>query len=471
MKLSLEKADLRVIVDGLRGRLVCPLRMTMGLGMVLLASPALGNPRVQASTDRPEREDRTDIPGEPRAMDPLGATVLAFRDLGMSLNVPPELVLHKPDLLYAALVRDGITVRIGERGRSVRSLTPSEREALFAALAGASWNDLRLHLKERLEAGPESSERLIAIGLLGALGNEEDLGALVRWAEPARPHQRVSREVRTTLGSALASIVERHPVALRSLPGLMQVVHRSSISAVLAGLRAVSGAPALAALTDSLGRVPAADALVLAEISEMARSTKAPIDARIPEMVCSYVNARERAVRIEAVTALGCIGSAATIPMLLELLDAKDFDMRERALSALRTATGQSFQPDRYAWAQWLRSVKQWRQTDGPRLKKLVMNGSIPEASRAILELCNQRIYRHSIAADVARGLERREAELVTLACTALGQLDSTVGVDPLLAKLKAPDPSVRRAAFLALRRITDEDHGEDPSAWRAAGW
>lgn len=52
-------------------------------------------------------------------------------------------------------------------------------------------------------------------------------------------------------------------------------------------------------------------------------------------------------------------------------------------------------------------------------------------------------------------------------AVAALGATGDTAAIDALVAALDDADPTVQQAAVAALRRVSGEEHGDDPAGWR----
>jgi len=376
-------------------------------------------------------------------------------------------------LLFDVLEAGRFAVRIGERGNSTRALSFHEREAVVAALGSLPWIKVRTHLETLIEEVPDEARRRTALELIGTYGTPLDLGGLMRWSEP-HPDEgvaRIPRERCTAYVAALGGILDRDPSALRSIPNLYKEAHLSLVPSTLSTLGARPTAPSLRALTDLLGHVPDADPLVLAEICHVATTVRQPIDQGVRDRIRPILNRNDRSLLIEAILATGRLGDVDAIPKLIELLNHGDGMVRSRAQDALEELTSEFIGSQADEWSAWYEETMDWWNRRAQMQIRKVSSNVEAQASRAILELSKQRMFRHELAEPLGQALRHENPEIVILTCATLGHLASPLSVPPLLETLQDPSVDVRRAALLALRRITREDHGEDPRHWQEAGW
>ena len=84
-------------------------------------------------------------------------------------------------------------------------------------------------------------------------------------------------------------------------------------------------------------------------------------------------------------------------------------------------------------------------------------------AARAVLE---HRLFRDRMAESFAQALLRGNGDEVRLACRALEQLRSPVAVRALVECLERDEPTVRSAAWRALRAITGVELPPEADSW-----
>ena len=220
-----------------------------------------------------------------------------------------------------------------------------------------------------------------------------------------------------------------------------------------------------------LGRVPRADAFVLGELGHLAKVARFPVDPAVGDQVRAYLAQTDLALLTEGIVVSGRLGDAKAVEPLVALLGHDDANVRARTVEALIAITGERHGPNPELWRDWHAKVSVSWKTKAPEWLWRVSSGNSSIATRAILELAKLRTYRHELTGPLTVGLEREDEDVVVLTCAALGHLGSTAAVRPLLAKLDGSSVEVKRAAYLALRRITGEDHGEVVQDWIDAGW
>ncbi len=453
---------------------VCSTRPSPQRRLALLALSALALAGTSAAASPSWLSQQTDGVSAQRGADELAQVFLDARTEGSTSAELTERLARQgtPGIpqLFSILQRGVFDVRVGERGNSTKTLTSAEREALLGTLGRLPWTDVQSFLGQMLEVGPLPSQRRAALGVLGACGSARDLPSLLLWSVPEE-HKRVPHPLREAFGRALGEILDRDPDALHSIPEVYRSANHSLLQVILGALGERPSDPTLKALSDVLGSVPAADALVLAEIGQVAGVVRHPIDPKVRARASECLERGDRAMLIEGIVAAGRLENPEAVSGLIEFLRHADENVRESAYEALIEITGQTLRQDPEVWARWHSNVKEWWRSEAAEKLRQVSDAQPAAASRAILELSKQRFFRHDIAERLSRGLERDERDLVVLTCAALGHLGSPLSVRPLLACLEDPDVEIRRAAFLALGRITGEDHGEDSQEWFAAGW
>jgi len=307
--------------------------------------------------------------------------------------------------------------------------------------------------------------------VLGALGRPEDMRTLLAWAELDGKTVRVAPDVRAALTRRLDELVNRQPDALRALTSAAPDLNRSLLTPVLHGLAQTPSARRLVSLGELLDCVPALDAFVLAEIGHMAPRARAVPEAATRQQVRRYLRSADPVLVHEAAAVAGHLRDRDAIPDLIWLLDSSDRVAAQRAHRALVEITGQQLSMARTTWQEWHTAVSEWWRDEAQKRLAIAVSGRPGAASLALQELAKLRLYRDELAPALAPCLQREEVEFVLLACATLGHLGSPAAIEPLLDTLAHSNVDVRRAAYLALRRISGEDHGDDPVTWRAKGW
>lgn len=406
-------------------------------------------------------------------VDLVESTLAALREGELSTPEAVDALSSHADAasLFNGLSRGSVRVREADGSFTSWRMSTDERALLVDALGRLPWSEVALALEARRTAAADVPTRLAAMEVLATLGRSEDVRALLAWAQLEGKTDRVAAEVRTALTARLDELIQRQPDALRDLHGALVALNRSLLTPVLQGLARRPSAARLVALGELLSTVPALDPYVLAEIGHMAPRARVVPRASTRARVRRYLDSLDPVLVHEAIAAAEHLCDREAIPELIELLESSDRFAAQRAHQALVAITGQQLSKAPNAWLEWHAAVSDWWQGEAPKRLVVAVSGPPGAASLAIQELAKLRLYRDELAPLLAPCLQREEVELVLLACATLGHLGSLSSVEPLLDTLVDPNLDLRRAAYQALRRITREDHGDDPATWRAQGW
>lgn len=446
----------------------------VGLAMLCICANLAAASPVAAEAHPPSRQAQQDTATE-CGVDDVAQTLLDARRTHPSTKVLAErLARCGPQTcprLFDILGEGRFHVRVGERGNSFKRLTESERSALVEALGRFPWNEVWVLLESVRKKGPDETQRIAALQVVGSHGTSDDLFALLDWSVSEDVRSRVPRTVRAAFATALGSMLERHPETSRAVPDLYAAANLSLVSDIVSVLGARPDPASLSALSMLLGRVPQADTFVLAELGHLAKVARFRVDSAVGDRVRTYLTRTDLALLTEGIVALGRLEDAKAVEPLVTLLDHGDANVRARTVEALVAITGERLGPNPEVWKDWHARVTESWKTQAPEWLQRVRHGNPSVAMRAILQLAKLRTYRHELTGPLTAGLEREQVDIVILTCATLGHLGSVAAVHPLLAKLEASSVEVKRAAFLALRRITHEDHGEVVQDWLDAGW
>jgi len=441
---------------------------------VLVACLALAGPWVGRLPALPQAS--ADVVDEERGADDVAQVLLDCRaTTGGALQLSERLHALGVESLprrLSILADRRFQVRVGERGNSARPVSQGERAALITAFGRAPWDAVQALLHERLELGPDEGERIAALQIIGAFGGSSQIVDLMHWSEPAETQARVPHAVRENLTEGISLLLAHHPEASSALPGLFEHANPSLLLAVLEALRSRPSSATLETLVEILGRVPAVDPYVLTEISHVALHVRRPVDPDLRQSVREYLDfPHDRERQLEAIIAVRNLEDESALPILIDLLSADDALLRERAYDTLKQLTNRHHAPQQERWRDWYENADRWWREDSRNEFETVRNGPAGEAARIVLELSKRTLFRHAVAEGLGPALQRDEEELVSLICASLGHLRSPLAVPALLQALSEGSVTVRRAAYLALTRITGEDHGEEAQLWREAGW
>jgi hypothetical protein len=380
----------------------------------------------------------------------------------------------REELALEVLIADTTTAQDAAGRPGPRSLDADEQRVLLASLGGTSWRETRTLLAvwlEREEGAPPppDDERDTAVRILGAHGRGRDLRLLTRWAGEGA--ERIPEERTAAFGRATYEVLLRHEGAIHDVAGAYVLAHRSLLPELLRVLVDLPAGGGMKGLSAVLGKDPGADPLVLGELAVLGRSRRASADDHTCKRVRDLLWEDDRELLLAAIDAAGPLEDPDAVEPLVHLLRHADLEVRRAASIALTELTAQHHGLDVDAWTAWHEGSRAWRRDRMPYLVDDVEYAPPALASRALVELSRRRAHRRELTGLLAAGLRRPEPELAARTCVALGALRSPRSIPLLLGELEAPDAEVRRAAYLALRRVTREDPGPEAEDWRAAGW
>ena len=235
-------------------------------------------------------------------------------------------------------------------------------------------------------------------------------------------------------------------------------------------LHAIGGtreASSITLLLNLFGADPSVDATVLSIVNSLAATIEPP--QSLPSLLpINHALANgSLAVRKQAALALGRLKNFESVPLLVELLLEEDPALQRCAHWSLKTLSGTTLRLDHWTWERWLEREHEWWRERGAETLKRLHHGSLPQRMAAIKEITHHPLFRSKTASELTLVLHKCSAGEARLACFALGEFGLAPDLEPLIVQLEHPQESVREAAHTALQRLTGEDHGEDPGAWR----
>lgn len=406
------------------------------------------------------------------AQDALGQVVLAARASERNGKALEQDLARAGsfETLFGMLASGSFRVRVGARGVATEPLRGDERFALVGSFATLGLPGLREQIDERLLGDCTVNDRIAVLEILGRHGDLGDSERMLSWAQREGQKVRLPRPVREAFGQALRSLLDRRPDATDVVFQLYREANPSLLPSLLGALDAAESPEHLEAVAQLLGAVPAFDLYLLAELASASKGIHYVPSKALAEQVRMYLSHPDSRLVLEAISAVKHLGDRHSVPVLIQCLD-RGKSVRVGAAAALAAITGQHLEPTKDAWSLWYDTTLAWWRGEAPKLMGMASRADAGQASRAIQKLSMARMYRHELVAPLERSLQRPEVEIVVLSSAALGHLGSMNAVAPLVKQLEKPSEDIRRAAYLALRRPTGENHGDDPVAWRSAGW
>ncbi len=372
-----------------------------------------------------------------------GALVDALTELGPA---------HLPEL-FSVLI-DGRLIRTEEGGPRLVQVPASKATPVRLAIAAQPHATLSGMLESVARRSPTPAEQQAALGVLGGLGERDDLDLLIRLGEPQPGAARLDRRVREAFGRAFASLSQRHDYTPRELSGAILEAHPSLVAALLAGFERCETRPALEELAGLLGRVPEADALVLARLGATGEALPSPLGHGITSSTRTFLSSARPEVVVEAVVVAGKLRDVEAIGDLVGLT----FDpvAGRPAMTVLKQLSGQRYgKPE--SWEAWYSMELAWWEQRGSQRLDLLSTGTPAEVAEVLMEVSRKPLFRDRIAVAVMAQLGREQADLVKLACAVLGHLRSGLALPELEALAGHPDPGVRAAAAAALKSIVPD--------------
>ena len=453
------------------------LRESIGILSIgtLLAGPLLAGPASAHSTNAltplaPWSANVTQgAGGQPSAVDRI--VLLARNGDATSEALIQTLAQQRSALLFNVLVR-GTVLENRDGVHSQRNyLSAEEKTALRASLYARPREERDAFFEERLRTGPTLVERATLLKFMGTHGNVNDVATLLAWAQTEPDDVRIPRAIQAAFSASLGELYRRDQDALKRSLWAYRRAHLSLLPGVVASINSSAEPARLDALTAILGEHPAFDTHILSEIDALVKRARFAPSGRSQERVRRYLSSQDESLRDQAILVVRTLGDGSAVEILVKMLKNADQALAKQITETLYALTGESLGPYRDVWDNWLEQASTKWQAKGARFLSVAANGSPNKASSAIKELATMRMYRDEVIDPLARALDRDETEIVALAAASIGHLGSLRATPHLLHALEDPRIEVRRAAYTALRRLTGENHGAQPTAWRAAGW
>jgi len=344
-------------------------------------------------------------------------------------------------------------------------LSDAERELVREALGARPRREIVPFLEDLSGRPLALEERLEAQTLLGNLGSGDHLKLLVRLTVPLQERGPVVPELRAGFTAALSAILARDPAALAQVSGLVADSAPGLAGPFIDGLAAVRGPVATRILAGMLGRSPGLDPLLLARLAHRGRA-RAGQDEVVLDAVRRYLRQRDPALVGAAAVACGELGDDGAVEPLIGLMDHDDARVRASVFQALERISGLDLGPAPERWTSWYHAEMRWWDEDAEAELVRIERGRGQEFVRAAGAVLEHRLFRDRMAESFAQALQRGDGDEVRLACRALEQLRSPVAVRALVECLERDEPTVRSAAWRALRAITGVELPPEADSW-----
>jgi HEAT repeat protein len=334
------------------------------------------------------------------------------------------------------------------------AVDPWRLEALLGAFARVSPTAVRKHLRGLAAQATAESTRETAVLVLGEMGTRQDALLLVRVAAPADRARPVGRALQQAVTDALARMIVRDEQTIWTLREVYDQCHEGLLATVPRAVRAAQPPEGLQILAELLGRAPAADALILAELGHFGESVGVAIDPMVREEVRAYLGRADAHLVQGAALAAHKLDDTDAVRDLVRLMRHHDENVRRTADLALRRITGRDFRGDAERWEVWYAEQLHWFATSARELIDDLDLGEKALVARALNELATRRIFRDELAAPVIDVLRNPDTGLAVVACSVIGKLGLRSAAPELIELAEHANPTLKGAAQGALTRL-----------------
>jgi len=355
------------------------------------------------------------------------------------------------------------------------ALLPTEREQmlsvpqrglLLAALARGSSHAPIPAIESRLEIEPTVGVRIAALHVYSEMGDAHHLGRVLELALSEQETE-LDPRLEPPLRATVSRILVRDPGGFRTLGSVIAGARAELRTALVFALGATRDPRGVDALAHLLAFHPELAGVAVAQVRQLGRSCDPVANRRLAEEIRPHLGSERAELCCAAARALGELGDAASVPRMIELLEAPSPSVRDSALWALRRSSRLAYPALQEIWRRWYEAEQKWWETQAPRELERAARGNRSDRLQALQALSERTLHREELAARIAELLSEDDEVVRRLACDALGRLGSPAGSDEILRALRDAEEGVRLAARSALSSIHEVELPEDPEDCR----
>jgi HEAT repeat protein len=316
------------------------------------------------------------------------------------------------------------------------------------------------------QAGMEFDAQLLALTVLGQIGNANALDPVFDVISRADPVHLLRPLVKSKIEAALAAILERDEQCTRLLMDRLKETQVELWPSLARAVGANLGHDGIGFLEGMLGQDEMLDRIVLEQLSHLDQRDWPEHLSRAADILRIYLRSADGELRKQAVTSLGELRYVDAFDEMAMLTADVDRRVQQAAARALQEVTGLSWRADAQEWQAWFASQRAWLARVTAETAGDVLDGDPSRAIRAIRTLSERPVFRNQVSEIIAQATRHPEPGVVSFACTALTALDSPYSLEPLLELLLHDSKTVRTAAHAGLRRISGQELPPEYVVW-----
>lgn len=340
-------------------------------------------------------------------------------------------------------------------------------QVLFAVLAAmpadSVLESIALAAVENIDAGSE----LVA---LRALASVRDLRAVDLWlkiAGEAKTERFATEKARRLASAALANLLHGTQGSYRRVNRILANQPRHVGALLAQAVESTADLQSIGILIRLLGRCDYPDGEIVRAIAKLARSPYLPVREDDFERLRAFLDDANARMRADTAVALGGLCDPGACPKLLEMLADSELMIRASARSALERMSRVRLGDSAEDWKSWYESEREWQATRLTEMVPWLSSADDLRMSLARDEIARHPLFRHELASEIAPLSADKRAEVAVSACQMLGSLDSLVGVAYLVQALDGRPAGVHRAAWTALKSVSNRVLPPISASWR----
>ncbi len=435
-----------------------------------LALALLGSPHAGAAGDEDVK-----LPAAMPALSPASSDLArTLRRSRSEPDVPQAVFVDELDALDTGALPAFLELLERERvpalepDQAEQKLSEPQRAILLAALARREARAVTAALDRRLELAQDPAGRLLAIRVLGAVGDASSMERMVALALVSGEEQPPAG-LEEALREALACSLKRESKGFAEIERLLQRSAAVLRPALVQAAGDTRQARALGVFSRALTLQSELAPIVASQVTRVGRSLDPKANADVIDRLRGLLQSGDPNVQRSVALALGELRDERSIPMLIDLLEGSDSGLAQNACWALQHATGLQFPASAERWRQWYADERSWFAREERGMLRDLESRDPAKVSTALREISRRRTERDALAVEVIAVLQRAEPSLRAQACETLAALGSSVALSALLDRLESDIPFCSQSALRALCAITGLDLPNDAAAWRAA--